>query len=270
MTDTPNVDLLKDLSGSAVKVYLALRGLTSGYQPFAASLTHIQRLTGLTHETVSNARKELIQLFLLKESFPPGYYAFIPQPVGKSDHLLKESFSSDYRASIPRLVGKSDPFREGLSLIPKHKQNILLPKNKRKRKTLAKGVGKSAWEEIRLGIEARRLAVKKACAILGIPESGRFVQAGMRKLYGLQQDGFTIDDALAVVQYCRAESLAGDRFKRRLNLIYIWSVREFSPLLSAARTPFTSRRGCSDIADPEARREWHEDYQRRVKEKGLA
>lgn len=237
------MDVLKDLTGSAVKVYLAMRGLTDGYLPFSASIAHLVHLTGLTHSTVVYARLELVAKHVVKESFPPGYYAFVQHPVAVSDASRGDlDTRTNYKRGSRKGRGGRAPARD---------------------------VAESDRAAARLEVEGRRSAVKRACAVLRIPETGRYVQMGMRKLHGLARDGFTADDALLVARYCREEYDKGDRFKKRLNLLYIWSAGEFSPLLAAARTTPSHERVLSNISDPDTRRAWHEDYLRRVKERGL-
>lgn len=237
------MDLLKRASGNAIKIYLAMRGLSDGEKPFSASQMLLCHLTDLNHNTVVTARAELVRLGLVREAFPPGYYTLCKT----ADQILVTS-RGGYTNTEP--------------------SSVMLPaKVKRVRKSPARGDRKLV--EGAVSKEARRMAVKEACRVLRIPETGRYVQMAMRKLYGLLLDGFTVEDAVFVAKYCRAEYDEGDRFKKRLNLLYIWSAGEFSPILTAARTTPSHRKELSNIADPDTRREWSDDYQRRVKERGL-
>jgi len=241
--DTHRVDLLR-ASPTAVKVYLALQRLANGDHPVAAPMALIEKLTCLSHSTVQDAYTELAGMGLLVKLFPPGYYAVKPYSVQKLD--------TSYGVVRPHT-------------------HIPAAWSRASAKTRSTSKPSRGVQKLDHGVSLteRRVAVKDACRILRVPETGRFVQMSMRKLYGLIKDGFSVSDALEVARYCRAEYDRGDRFKARLNLLHIWSAGQFSPLLAAARTtPAYSREFRSNLSqDEEERRE--ADYQRRIREKGL-
>lgn len=238
--------------GSTVQVLFALyrleqeAGVTRG-ERFPASLAQVRVATnsghdkpGLSYPTIGPARLELVRRGLIL-SYGEGIYAL---PLKK--------------IAIPIPVGDSTkPFKGGARGSKKKEKRAGACKN------LAGGLTHTE----------RIVVVKGAFSTLRIKyDGGKYSQLCRAKLTRLLKDGHTADEALAVTRWAREKFDAGDRFPLLLDPMYLWSVTKFPPLLAAAQTP-PSPRGATDlsnIADPDTRREWREDYQRRLKEKGLA
>mgnify|MGYP001576702862 FL=1 len=232
-------------SPAAVKTYVALEKLDreSGrpFAAFAASILTLSSLTGLSHPTVVRARQELVAMRLVEEAGTSGYYRL--PPVKKvATPKGSRSFSLNTQV-IPLIKG-------------------------RKKKTSPLAAGDKNLNG--LSVEDRRLAVKAACKALGVPETGGYVQMAMKKLYRLLRDGVAVEDAILVARFCRQNYDAGDRFLRRINLLYIWSVGEFPVLLAAAREPAPPRGEYRVTAPGAARDEWDEAHAAKLRERGLS
>lgn len=250
--DTNGMDtrVFRMLSPSAVKILVALERLSAGAETFAASASAVEELTGLSHPTVVYARQELIEKKIVETAHPAGYYRILvgARPVKKVN------------TSIP----------EGNMCVAPVVNNAPVVSARAKVRLGRKVPGVSGVKSFNgVSLESRREVVTQACKIIGAAPTGRFVQMAMRSLSGLLKDGFSPEDALDVVRFARAKYDGGDRFVKLLNLMYLWSVREFTGLLTAARTTPAGGRKFSVLGDDEAHA-FSEDYQRRVRERGLS
>ena len=115
----------------------------------------------------------------------------------------------------------------------------------------------------------KRLCVSQALRILRVRDGGKFSQIILGQLTKLVESGASLAEALSVARWARETYDGGDRFRPLLDPMYLWSVMKFPVLLAALQTAPTPREGLSNIDDPDTRREWHEDYLRRLREKGL-
>ena len=227
---------------NVVKVLCALHQLEAEAgaargERFSASLTRLVPITGLSHPTVGAARRELERRGLV-ESYGEGVYAL---PIKRFYASIPEG---DKRKSLRgRKKGKGE--RRGVRAI----------------KSLAGGLTHTE----------RILVTKEAFRILRAKYSpGKYGQLVRARLTRLLRDGFTREEALAVVTWARGKFDEGDRFSGFVDLMYLWSLTKFPGLLNAAQTPALASRGeLSNIVDPDTRKAWHDDYDRRVKERGL-
>jgi hypothetical protein len=240
----PGHDILEILGGqpSYVVVYLAIERLGDGEDdPVEASISKIQALTNLSPPTVVQARQALVKA---------GVIAEVPGLPGS--YLVIKRFA--------RLFGK-----KGGTEGTRGTRSSRVLRKRRERKTEEPG------KLFRTTPEARREAVRRALQILGSPLLGRrLISQAMKELFGLvEHDDFTVDDALEVARYCRREYDQNNRFRPLINLPYIWSSRQFTSLLSAARTAQSLGKSYSTIDDPAERARWQADYERRLREKGL-
>jgi hypothetical protein len=118
-------------------------------------------------------------------------------------------------------------------------------------------------------LEDRRACVREACKILRVAETAGYVALAMGKLARLLKDDVTVVEALEVVRYARTEYDAGDRFKQFLSLVYVWSVRNFTPLQAAARTTPSAQKEYSVMKPGPERDDWHEGYREKLRKRGL-
>jgi len=228
-------EVLKD--PSAVVVYLAMECLRAGLdRPFEASISKIRELTGLSDPIISKKRAALVEARVFVETTVrglPGRYVPLK--------CFAKLFLNTRKGPRRVLVSKAPP---SVSTEELSKQ----------------------IKEFKTTREERREAVGKALRLLGSPLSARrLVSQSMKELYGLvEHDGFTTKEALEVVKFCLAE-YDRTKFRPMLNLPYVWSSKQFTSLLTAARL----NRGLDDgetLAEQQHRRD---GIARRLKEKGL-
>lgn len=115
----------------------------------------------------------------------------------------------------------------------------------------------------------RRLCVREALRILRIKDGGPFSQIVLGQLTKLVNNGGELDEALLVARWGRKKYDEGDSYYCNIDPMYLWATSRFPLLLAAAQTVQAPKGSLSNIADADTRREWGEDYQRRVRERGL-
>jgi hypothetical protein len=236
---------LRDIKGSDLKVLLAFHGLEAEAgvargKRFSATLERLRIATNLSFPTLVAARGNLEKLGAIMCA-GAGTYTICLKKVSPLIPIGDTSFSK----------------RNAIKIEKKEKKN-------------EKG-GRACKKSSTDGMDhtERRLVVSKAFSILRVSDTGKYAQLCMAKLTLLLKDGCTVKDALAVVQWARKRFDEGDSFPSLLNLLYLWSRNKFPALLAAATTaPFHGKK-FSVISDPGAERTWADDYQRRIKERGL-
>lgn len=248
--------VLLRLSPSTLKVYLAFvvcarRGEPG--MPFAAPNPTLQSLTQLSPPTVLMAKQELIGAKLVTSAKPLGYFTMDLEPIKIFELSSREARTSlealdlgtspkSSKARAARAALDGDSFRSSSGRGPKKFKSATF-----------KGTT----------LEDRREVAVRACKTLGVAPTGRLVQMAMRKLYALLRDGFTVDDALAVARFSRDEYNRGDRWKNRLNVLYIWSGGAFPALVAAMRAPAAQPKG---LAPSGSDQDWRDDLRRRALE----
>lgn len=219
---------------TALQVYLAMEHIRGGKdRPFEASNSTLQDLTRQSPPTILDAVKDLVRAKIISAETAPGR---------STRYVVLKSFARPFS----NLGGPKGPKR------PKE----LLPK---------RVPTEEPCKNIKTSPEKRRAAVYRALTHLGSSRtSPRLVGQSMKCLYGLvEHDGFTVAEALEVVRWCRDE-YDRTRFRPLLNLPYIWSVKQFTSLLTASRIS-KSDEG-ETLAEQQARRE---SNARRLRARGL-
>jgi hypothetical protein len=236
---------LRDIKGNDLKVLLAFYGLETeaGVQRgkrFSATLERIRVATNLSFPTIVSARGNL-----------------------EKQGVIMCAGSGTYTLCLKK-VARPYPLEEGE--VSSVRERVIL--KERKKKSFKGG---RACNKVATGMThtERRLVVKKALDTLRVADTGKYAQLCMAKLTLLLADGVTVDQALTVARWSREKFDGGDKFFSLLNLLYLWSRSRFPALLAAATTaPFHGKK-FSVISDPSAERAWADDYQRRVRERGL-
>jgi hypothetical protein len=248
------LEILRDITPSACKVYAALLYLGRTGKPVEVAYSELMGLTNQSFPTVLDCVKELIARGLVGQDPEKRY--LVPTGIIKFNKLSENSCKNNFYNP----VGVTN-------LHPR-----IMKRMKGKRGGGSGGRGDFKEDTVNgITFEERRAVTIQAASILGAPRGDlKYTSVAQAKLYRILKGGFTTADALEVVRYCRAEYDRGDRFKKLINLIYVWSATQFTALLTAARTTPAHGKAYSTIDDPEARRKWSEDYQRRVRERGLA
>jgi hypothetical protein len=231
--------------GSTLKVLFAFYRLereaeVARGERFSASLSQLAPSTNLSYPTISQARLELVRKNAIV-SYGEGVYAVPLKKVATPLPLESKRLSS----------------RVG----PRERARSREEKGVRAYKNLAGGLTHTE----------RRTVVKDALRVLRVKDNGgKYGQLVRARLTRLLTDGHTVAEVMAVVSWARGKYDEGDRFQSLVDPMYLLSVSKFPALLAAAQTrPSPRSRELSNIDDPDTRKAWHEDYLRRVRERGL-
>lgn len=242
-------EILRKTSTSAYKVLGAMRVLSRGEPgPFAASISMIRNITGLTDTTISSARYELVHIVGVVRSAPNESYVLENQSLQNSPLHTPE--------------GVPTPSRKRLK--PYLKKRVVASRKREDSRKL---------EERRLDMDKHE-AVIQACTILGIPRIGKHVSVAQGKLTKRMKDGHTIEEALEVVRWARVQYDTVRRWPKYLNLLYLWGLGMFGEAMAAIKTtpagpPVGESKGFTTISDPAEREAWRRDFERRAAERGL-
>lgn len=241
----PQLDtaLAHGLDPRAFKLLAAFYDLEQQYgagrgQPFPATRRELQRVADMTFPTITKWCRVLVHRGLILCASESTYAV----PV-KS-------------VAPPKLLRSSSQIRRASG---------------RKRGGMLKATKEARWGKAfshSPSYTERRLCVSAALKALRVRDGGVFGKLVMGQLTKLLRDGNSLADALAVARWARQEYDERNRFLPLLDPMYLWSCSKFPRLLAASVTkPFQKK--FSVISDPVAEREWNEDYQRRIRERGL-
>jgi len=247
------------VDGNAVKVLLALIVIEaeSGAAPggaFQATIARIEALAELSRQTVMAARDALIEAGVIgrPDAVPGVTGSMMCLPVQNLD-LPKGRYHLPFKSA----QAAEKPSAE--------KPSTARANARGERASPFRKVQNLAFE--REARERRRELVREALGILGTGGSAEFVGKCMEYAAKRMKAGASADELLEVVHAQRAAWDSGDRWAGRHNLIHLWSLRQFSALLGAARSGGWSRGQRGGLALPGGSEEWRrardEDVARR-------
>ena len=242
-----DVSLTRGMDPGAVKLLDAYHELEAQYgvergEAFHATRMELQAVSGLAYPTITKWRRVLIGRGLIKP------------------------MTEDTYAIMGRISSPANPVRDSNAGLRVPLGIEKLKKEMRKGKSRGK---KSSPDQEGPTQTEKRLCVMDALKVLRIPSGATFTRLVLGQLTKLVNEGFKLEDALAVARFGRRKFDEGDRYQSNIDPMYLWAASKFPVMLAAARTEPFHRKEFSVIADPDTRKDWNEDYQRRMKEKGL-
>lgn len=258
---------IQQLSGNQLKVLALMRDLRVKYNmsPFPCSL-HELMLTGLSIPTINGCRKALVAHGFVME-MKSGFYKIldptlddIPKMLGPSKILNSPNPEGIMHSSIETMLNSKIRNKGNSRIRNKGNKGIGLFKNltpREKRIATARG------------IVERRQIVFEACRILGQRQGGDFIRMAMQACSRRMKFGATSEQLLAVVKYGRELWDKGDRWYKNLNLLHLWSTRNFSSYLAALQgkdIPVQQKDGIYRTNDPEWNKAFGEKVRRRERE----
>jgi hypothetical protein len=114
--------------------------------------------------------------------------------------------------------------------------------------------------------------VAQACAILGVPPTGKTTRAFLRAYEARRAAGATDADLILVVQWARQRTRDGDDFRNLTRLAWLWGGK-YAESLASARAWRKNPNGKKEfrVMEPGPHRdEWDRSYEKKLRERGLA